>query len=172
MTGVIRESENAGEALKKIADNMADVFISAIMKMIANYALLGSITGEKGGWGSTGGGWGGILGLVASIFGEGGVVRGWRPLAQIPRFQHGTVVDRPTLGIIGEGGEREWVIPESKIGRSQVGQGGSANIFYIYANDPISFRDFIRRNPDAIIEAVHKDVRTRGTTRSDIKRYG
>jgi len=36
------------------------------------------------------------------------------PSVSIPRFAKGGVVDQPTLAIIGEGGEREFVVPESK----------------------------------------------------------
>jgi hypothetical protein len=39
------------------------------------------------------------------------------PLDQIPvpQFAEGGVVDRPTLAMVGEGGEREYIIPESKM---------------------------------------------------------
>jgi TP901 family phage tail tape measure protein len=37
------------------------------------------------------------------------------PTIQIPAFAKGGTVDRPTLAMIGEGGEREYVIPESKM---------------------------------------------------------
>jgi hypothetical protein len=40
------------------------------------------------------------------------------PIQQIsvPQFAEGGVVDRPTLAMVGEGGEREYIIPESKMG--------------------------------------------------------
>jgi hypothetical protein len=170
MTHMIREAETFADGFKNIIDNMVDIFISAIMKMITNWAIFGSITGEK-----QGGSYGGLVGLVGSlvttIFGEGGVVKGWRPLAEIPRFQSGAIVDRPTLAM---GGEAEWIIPQSKIGKAS-GTGEDrlvANVFYVYALDPISFRDFAKRNPEAFIEVFHKDIRNRGTMRSDMKRYG
>lgn len=34
---------------------------------------------------------------------------------EVPRFATGGVVDRPTLAMVGEGGEREYIIPESKM---------------------------------------------------------
>lgn len=37
------------------------------------------------------------------------------PNIAIPRFAEGGVVDRPTLAMVGEGGEREYIIPESKM---------------------------------------------------------
>lgn len=37
------------------------------------------------------------------------------PNISIPRFAQGGVVDRPTVAMVGEGGEREYIIPESKM---------------------------------------------------------
>ena len=37
---------------------------------------------------------------------------------QIPQFAQGGVVNGPTLAMVGEGGEREYIIPESKMGRA------------------------------------------------------
>lgn len=37
------------------------------------------------------------------------------PQPQIPRFAKGGVVNGPTLAMVGEGGEREYIIPESKM---------------------------------------------------------
>jgi methyl-accepting chemotaxis protein len=40
------------------------------------------------------------------------------PQPQLPRFAQGGVVDSPTLAMVGEGGEREYIIPESKMARA------------------------------------------------------
>ena len=37
------------------------------------------------------------------------------PPIEIPQFAEGGVVNRPTLAMVGEGGEREYIIPESKM---------------------------------------------------------
>lgn len=37
------------------------------------------------------------------------------PTITVPAFAEGGVVDRPTLAMVGEGGEREFIIPESKM---------------------------------------------------------
>jgi hypothetical protein len=37
------------------------------------------------------------------------------PSVAVPAFAEGGVVDRPTLAMVGEGGEREYIIPESKM---------------------------------------------------------
>jgi SLT domain-containing protein len=34
---------------------------------------------------------------------------------KVPAFAQGGVVDRPTLAMVGEGGEREYVVPESRM---------------------------------------------------------
>ena len=36
----------------------------------------------------------------------------------LPRFAQGGVVDGPTLAMVGEGGEREYIVPESKMGKA------------------------------------------------------
>ena len=40
------------------------------------------------------------------------------PVPQVPAFAEGGVVGRPTLAMVGEGGEREYIIPESKMARA------------------------------------------------------
>lgn len=40
---------------------------------------------------------------------------GTLPTLRIPQFAEGGVVNRPTLAMVGEGGEREYIIPESKM---------------------------------------------------------
>lgn len=40
------------------------------------------------------------------------------PTVTIPRFAQGGTVDHPTLAMVGEGGQREYIIPESKMARA------------------------------------------------------
>ena len=40
---------------------------------------------------------------------------GYLGYIQVPAFAEGGIVDRPTLAMVGEGGEREFIIPESKM---------------------------------------------------------
>jgi hypothetical protein len=42
----------------------------------------------------------------------------------IPHFASGGIVDRPTVALLGEGGEREYVIPESKMHQAQTSPPG------------------------------------------------
>jgi hypothetical protein len=37
---------------------------------------------------------------------------------RLPRFAAGGVVDKPTVALVGEGREREYIVPESKMGRA------------------------------------------------------
>jgi hypothetical protein len=85
-------------------------------------------------------------------------------------MQEGGIIKNPTFGMIGEGGP-EAVVPlkGGKIPVEMQNQRGTTNVFYIQAVDPISFRDFIRRNPQAIIEAVNRDARMLGPMREIIR---
>lgn len=49
----------------------------------------------------------------------------------IPHFASGGVVDRPTLALIGEGREKEYVIPESKMMTALPGGGRSVHVLHI-----------------------------------------
>ena len=46
----------------------------------------------------------------------------------IPAFANGGVVDRPTLAMVGDGGEREFIIPESKLGATMPGLPSTSKI--------------------------------------------
>ena len=59
-----------------------------------------------------------ILQLFGLRFKEGGIVQGFKPL--MGAFQEGGVVTRPTLALVGEGGEKEYIIPESKFPKPEV----------------------------------------------------
>jgi len=48
------------------------------------------------------------------------------PQVQVPAFAEGGVVNRPTLAVVGEGGEREYIIPESKMARASAAFLGGA----------------------------------------------
>ena len=50
---------------------------------------------------------GGILGLIPPI-----------PRLNLPKFAEGGVVKKPTLAMVGEGGESEYIIPESKMDKA------------------------------------------------------
>jgi hypothetical protein len=95
-----------GNAMKVFAQFIQTV----IMKLIAAAAvaaILSALTGGFGG-GAKGGGF-------ASIFSK---------IAGIPKFADGGIVSKPTLAMVGEGGESEAIIPMSKLNNLMNSTGG------------------------------------------------
>jgi hypothetical protein len=161
MTRMIRGAEDAGDALKNIWESMLDTYISAVSKMIMEWALFENVQGGGKKFLGGGSGLGSIVGwiggLLGAVLGEGGIVKGFRPLAPL---QEGGIISRPTLGLIGEGGP-EAVIP-LKGGKIPV-EGGAGNTFVIInANDAKSFDDMVRRNPDSILGVIRRFNRIAG----------
>jgi hypothetical protein len=60
-----------------------------------------------------------VIGLVNRLIGAfnklPGPDIGFIPTVSVPRFARGGVVDRATLAMVGEGGQREYIVPESKM---------------------------------------------------------
>ena len=84
--GLIDGTKSLGESLAGIAKNLASMFLNnAFSQMFSGFNFFG---GEQGGYLRSGG---------------------------FKAFQYGGVVNSPTLGMIGEGGESEYVIPSSKM---------------------------------------------------------
>ena len=146
--GIISQGKSLGDALKNIFTGMADAFVSAIAKMIANWVLFGDIKGAVSG-AETGFG---ILGWLAKGIG-------------ISAWQEGGIVNRPTLSMIGEGGP-EAVIP-LKSGKIPIEGGGQTitNIYYVNAIDTQSFDLAIRRNSGSIIKVVKGNIDRNGPLR-------
>ena len=94
------------KALRRMMSDLA----AWILEATAKAAVLKYIFGLPAG--GVGGAMLGFLGLR-----EGGAARGVKPL---PGFQEGGVVTRPTLALVGEGGEKEYIIPESKFPKPEV----------------------------------------------------
>jgi hypothetical protein len=113
-------TENLGDALKKLGRDL----LATIGKMLIMYAIgqaLGAISGGKG-----------ALGYLAKGFGFKGAKDGAYWSGGFEAFANGGVVTSPTMGLIGEGGEPEYVIPASKMSaamsRYSAGARGSAVI--------------------------------------------
>ena len=87
LMGLIEGTKSLGESLASIAKSLAKMFLNAAFQNIFNNVF--SITKSKQGSYSRAGGF--------------------------KAFQQGGVVNSPTLGMIGEGGESEYVIPASKM---------------------------------------------------------
>jgi tape measure domain-containing protein len=112
ITGVIQGTMTVEEAMSRMFSNIGAAFIEMATQMIAKALImkvLGIFTGGIGGGGGlfsgagpvqfpSGGGFNGFAPGMPSFFAEGGFVTG------------------PTRAILGEGGEPEVVLPQSKIG--------------------------------------------------------
>ena len=158
-----KSNESFAEGFKNIWLDMADYAIQQMERMALNYALFGSASGKSGGtsfFGTSSGGYGGLIGGALSLFSlkEGGQLPG--QFIPIKAFQGGGYVDRPTLGLIGEGGEREWIVPESKMDRRPEGGGDTTIInMFIEATDVDSFE---RKYGGSITKIIHRNKKSAG----------
>lgn len=168
MTAMIKGTQSFGETIKNIFTSMADSVVSSITKMIANLLLFGTISGGQ----KKEGGYGGLIGLVGSIFlSEGGILPShFTPIRQ---FAGGGVASRPTLGMVGEGGGPEAVVPLRGGGIpvefTGQGSGGNYTLINIQATDVKSFEEQLKRNPNAIVEIIYKNARGGGAMKDIVR---
>jgi hypothetical protein len=102
--GLIDGTRTLGQALADVAKQLASMFLNrAFMKIFGNI-LGGGFIAPDAGDAMDGGGF-----LPLQAQGAYNRVGGFKA------FQYGGVVNSPTLGMIGEGGEPEYVIPASKM---------------------------------------------------------
>jgi hypothetical protein len=118
----VKGTENLGEALQGLAADL----LATIGKMLIMYAIAQAL-------GALGGGDGvGVFSFLAKGFGFKGAKDGDYWPGGFEAFANGGVVTSPTMGLIGEGGEPEYVIPASKMNaamsRYAAGARGSAVI--------------------------------------------
>ena len=85
LMGLIEGTKSLGESLASIAKSLAKMFLNAAFQNIFNNMFQIS---EQGSYNRAG---------------------------SFKAFQYGGVVNSPTMGLIGEGGESEYVIPASKM---------------------------------------------------------
>ena len=98
-------TENLGDALKKLGSDL----LATIGKMLIMYAI-GQALGALGGGDGKG-----VFSFLAAGFGFKGAKDGAYWPGGFEAFAKGGVVTSPTMGLIGEGGEPEYVIPQSKM---------------------------------------------------------
>jgi TP901 family phage tail tape measure protein len=98
-------TENLGDALKKLGSDL----LATIGKMLIMYAI-GQALGALGGGDGKG-----VFSFLAAGFGFKGAKDGAYWPGGFEAFANGGVVTSPTMGLIGEGGEPEYVIPQSKM---------------------------------------------------------
>ena len=120
LTNMIKGTENFGDAVKNIFTSIGDAFINTVTKMITNWLIFGSLTGEKN---KTTGNWGGIVGTVVGLFSA----------------QEGGIFTKPTPILIGDAGD-EAAIP-LKNGKVPVEGGGEGILVqnFIQVTDPSTF---------------------------------
>ena len=101
----VKGTESLGEALKGLGADL----LQTIGKMLIMYGIaqaLGALGGSDGV---------GVFSFLAKGFGFKAAKDGAYWPGGFEAFADGGVVNRPTMGLIGEGGEPEYVIPASKM---------------------------------------------------------
>jgi len=172
MTTLMSATESWGEKFKKVGESILQTLIQIIIKQMLMKALFES--SEKGGTGFLGKG-SGLGGIFTSIIGlfkaEGGILPGhFTPIRQ---FAGGGVANGPTLGMIGEGGDSEAVVP-LKGGAIPVDMGdrsrqGGTTIIVLPHNYDKSFSEMIQRNPSAFISELYKNARKSGIMKDIVR---
>jgi hypothetical protein len=168
MSEIILQGKSVGEALKQIWADIASYVIKKISEMLINYLLFqDAIKGYQGFQSGKG-----LLGWIASIFGysEGGIIPGFKP---IPSFAGGSLVYRPTLGIIGDSPEGpEAVIPlkGGKVPVEMMGQtSDQPNVvnYYVTNNyiDAVDLESFEKKYVPTVVGSLGK-IKYRGTMKS------
>ena len=102
------------EVFANLLKSVADVLANTAAKMIAQYIAIGIAGMFAGIGGGNSGGDGLNLDLVGAAMSAEGSYSG----GAFKPFKNGGVVTQPTLGMVGEGGEPEYIIPESKMRES------------------------------------------------------
>jgi len=173
LTNIIRGTESMSEKIKSLFKGIGDAFLSTISKMVSNWLIFGNLTGKSK---AKGGGWGGLVGVIASLFHKGGIVGSEGQAGMVsagtflgaPRFHGGfTPNEYPAILQKGEG----VFTPDQMRALSPAKKADSSgNTFvYISAIDAKSFDDMVSRNPDSIIKVIEKDARGAGSMRKIIR---
>ena len=101
--GLIEGSKTLGQVLADVAKQLASMFLNrAFMSIFSNMSF-------GGGGGGIGGG--ALPPAPIYVAAQGGFSRS----GGFKAFQYGGVVNSPTMGMVGEGGESEYIIPASKM---------------------------------------------------------
>ena len=101
----VKGTENLGDALKGLAVDL----LATIGKMMIMYGIAQALGAAGGSDGI------GVFSSLAKSFGFKGAKDGAYWPGGFEAFAQGGVVTSPTMGLIGEGGEPEYVIPQSKM---------------------------------------------------------
>ena len=105
--GTVKMAKTATEAVKSVFTG-----VGAVVKNVMNGVLRGVFNSVNGAINN-------INSLINRANSLSAKVKGPQlptlPTLSVPQFAQGGVVDRPTLAMVGEGGEREYIIPQSKM---------------------------------------------------------
>ena len=170
--GAIVYSEDLGDTLKRLAQDIAYATIKAFILK----TLFGGLFGGGDG-GLFGGGGGGFLSPDGG-YAKGGVFNSMGVTA----FAQGGIVNKPTLfpfargvGLMGEAGA-EAIMPlkrgaDGSLGVSAEGGGGASvtNIFNIKAVDSRSFAEMVTQNRASIETVIVSNVMRNGSVRKALK---
>ena len=103
--GLIEGTKTLGQALADIAKQLASMFLQSAFTKLFSGLTFGSGTSGIGPVAS-GSQYASMLGGAVGLYSSAGSFKA---------FRQGGIVTSPTMGIIGEGGESEYVIPASKM---------------------------------------------------------
>jgi len=170
LTNIIRGTESMSEKIKSLFKGIGDAFLSTISKMVSNWLIFGNLTGKSK---AKGGGWGGLVGVIASLFHKGGIVGSEGQAGMVsagtflgaPRFHGGfTPNEYPAILQKGEG-----VFTPGQM-RALGGNQGQSNVnIMIYAMDSRSMEDYIRRNPKPFLSLIFDNARSGGPIKDTIR---
>ena len=128
MWDAMESGENPLQALGNYFKDLLKQLAAAVVQAILFQTIMSAL--GMGGVGTAAGGGGGIIGGISKIFG----------------FAEGGIVSRPTVAMVGEGGQSEAIMPLNKLGNmmnstfnagAMSGQGGGAGNgqFVLKGND-------------------------------------
>lgn len=124
LTTAVQGTEDLGAALQ----NLGAQLLGTIGNMLIMYGIAQALGAAGGGAGNPQG----IFSFLAKGFGFTGAADGGYWPGGFQAFADGGMVTRPTMGLVGEGGEAEYIIPASKMrgamNRYAAGARGSAVI--------------------------------------------
>ncbi len=107
---IIRGTKTVQQAFADMFQRIADYFLDMAAQMMAASIQKG-ILGLFSGFGGGGIGGGALPPAPIYVAAQGGFSRS----GGFKAFQYGGVVNSPTMGMVGEGGEPEYIIPASKM---------------------------------------------------------
>jgi tape measure domain-containing protein len=147
---------------KSLGQTLLD-FLGNLASQLANLALNSIFGSAQGGTGILGGIFGSLLGMRPSMtslvpFSEVSSVLG----LGIPGLAKGGIVTRPTLAVVGEGGQSEAVIPLNKAGKLGGDTIVNSNITIQGNVDQGVYEKMVNQIPSLIQSAIIKEKRPNG----------